>query len=392
MSGSRPRNVGKVVFYTRLAYMDSAVGLLKALSDRVEVHLILELPPEGRMGPLGGIESDLPLGVVAGNLDWTLPAVRERLEGLASFHFAVFTSARAFHPSNVVVCLKLARLLRKIGPDVVHFDDVTSRGLALLYLGPRARVVLSIHDPQARVGEPLRRVQAVRRRFIRRASALLFRSRYAAETLAASAPETERKARAAVPLGVFDVFADGCPPRAEQPRTVLFFGQISHYKGIDTLTAAAPAVAQRVRGLRVVIAGRPGAGYEFRHPPPLPNEGEWDVVLGHVSVERLCELFREAALVVVPYVEASQSGVISTAFAFHTPVVGSAVGGIPEVVEDGVEGALFEPGDAEGLARRLTELLSDADARAAMRARIAEKQRGELSWDRLAEMTLDVYE
>lgn len=380
----------RVLFYTRPAFMDAAVGLVEELARVCELHLVVEVTPEGRSGPLGGPADDLPAGVGPADLGWLPAAAAERLSGVASAHAAVFTAPRAWDPRNALVSLQLARLLRRLRAGVLHFDDTTSRGLALLYL-TRLPVVLTIHDPRVRVGEPHRRVELIRRRFLKRARAVLLHSDYAARVLQARYPELATKVCATVPLGVYDVFDRACPERPEDPRCVLFFGNVSPYKGIETLLAAAPLVAESVPGVRVVVAGRPVAGYDLPPQPALPNGGVWDVRLGHQSPERLCALFRDAAVVVLPYVEASQSGVVATASAFHKPVVASAVGGIPEDVVEGVTGLLVPPGDPLTLAGALTELLTDPARRARMRSSIAARQAGELAWNHLARMTLDVY-
>ena len=99
---------------------------------------------------------------------------------------------------------------------------------------------------------------------------------------------------------------------------------------------------------------------------------------------RLVELCQRAAVVACPYVDASQSGVVLTAFALGTPVVTSAVGGLPEYVEHGETGLLVPPGDSEALARALTLVLEDRGLRARLRSGIACRLEGDLGWSRSA--------
>src|SRR5207253_8898786 len=103
--------------------------------------------------------------------------------------------------------------------------------------------------------------------------------------------------------------------------TVLFFGRVSPYKGLDDLYRAAPLIAQQVPGLHIVVAGRPYPGYALPRAPALPNDGCVEVIDRYVSNAELAILFERAHLVVCPYVDATQSGVIMTAFAFDRPVV-----------------------------------------------------------------------
>jgi glycosyltransferase involved in cell wall biosynthesis len=101
--------------------------------------------------------------------------------------------------------------------------------------------------------------------------------------------------------------------------------------------------------------------------------------------------FRRADLVVLPYREIDQSGVLYTALAFGRPLVLSGVGGFTEVAERHGAARLVPAGDTEALAEAMNDLLRDKG----QRARLAEAARaaaaGPYSWGRIAEQTMDLY-
>jgi glycosyltransferase involved in cell wall biosynthesis len=99
---------------------------------------------------------------------------------------------------------------------------------------------------------------------------------------------------------------------------------------------------------------------------------------------------RRADLVVLPYRNIEQSGVLYTALAFGRPLVLSAVGGFPEVAERGAA-RLVPPGDPQALAETLGELLADPSALEALGAAAAREASTTYSWDRVAGETLDLY-
>lgn len=383
----------KVVFYTRCGYLDSAFPLISRLCQQIETHLIIEISPEGRGGGFGSPADDSPSGLIPTDMAWLPLGAQARLQGLASFHLAVYTAQRAFHPGNMLICWQVAKFIRSIQPHIFHFDEASSRAVSLPYLLPRLPIVMSIHDSHPRSGESAGRFQLVRRLFLRRTQAVIFHSRYSQETF----PDlpTLRSAGIEVnviPLGIYDIFTELCDDVLNtNDRTVLFVGRISPYKGLETLFAAAPLVAQQVPNVKLIVAGRPIPGYEPPDAPELGNGGICECLLRHVSCQELCQLFRKAALIVLPYVEATQSGVVSTAYAFHKPVVATAVGGMPEMVEDGVTGRLVPPRDPEALASAIAELLLNPEERHRMAENIRRKEQDELSWARLTRMTLDVY-
>jgi phosphatidylinositol alpha-1,6-mannosyltransferase len=80
------------------------------------------------------------------------------------------------------------------------------------------------------------------------------------------------------------------------------------------------------------------------------------------------------------------------AAACERPVVAARAGGVPDAVADGVSGLLVEPGDRDGLARALAELLSDPARRANLGRRARERVLAELTWDRIADATFAALE
>jgi glycosyltransferase involved in cell wall biosynthesis len=191
------------------------------------------------------------------------------------------------------------------------------------------------------------------------------------------------------------------PEPAQPRRGVVFVGRLTPHKGVDRLLHALPAGANlRIVGstghdprlperdypglLRKLAAGR---DVQFIGPVPdidLPMVYRSAEVLALPSVERTCygRAVRVSELLGLVAIEAMASG---------TPVVASRVGGLAEVVEDGVTGFLVPPGDVPSLNDRLALLLGDS-ARArrmgeAARARMLER----FTWTQVAQRCLDAY-
>jgi glycosyltransferase involved in cell wall biosynthesis len=197
------------------------------------------------------------------------------------------------------------------------------------------------------------------------------------------APEKVHTVRCG-PLDVYHTFANGS--RKEEPNTVLFFGRISKYKGLDYLIHAAPRITAHIPDAKVIIAG---AG---RLPIELGDEKIFEIHNHHISNEELVNLIQRASVVVAPYTDATHSAVIMTAYSFKKPVVASAVGGIPEVVEDDLTGKLVPPCDSAALSNAVVDLLMDVNKRQTMKRNIAKEcTLGKLSWDRIARKTISVY-
>jgi glycosyltransferase involved in cell wall biosynthesis len=193
-----------------------------------------------------------------------------------------------------------------------------------------------------------------------------------------------------IPIGAYDFYRSlAGADYPERPNTILFFGRIWGYKGLMHLIQAEPRITQAIPDARIVIAGQ---GEDFgKYARAMVNPAHFEVHNYRIPNSKVSELFQSASVVVLPYVEASQSGVIPVAYAFGKPVVATAVGGIPDIVEDGLTGRLVPPADPDSLAEAIVDLLKDDEGRLEMGHRARERGKNELSWASVAEQTLRVY-
>jgi alpha-maltose-1-phosphate synthase len=174
------------------------------------------------------------------------------------------------------------------------------------------------------------------------------------------------------------------------PPYVLFVGRITDQKGIFHLLEAAPALPDGVQ--LVLCAAAPDTPeIEERLRRTLARHPNAHWIGEMVPVDEVMQLYSHASVFVCPSVYEPFGLINLEAMACGTPVVASAVGGILEVVQDGVTGFLVEPGRPDQLAEKIGRLLADpAQARSmgqAGRKRVEER----FSWDSVAERTEGVY-
>ncbi|MCA9564491.1 MAG: glycosyltransferase [Myxococcales bacterium] len=193
------------------------------------------------------------------------------------------------------------------------------------------------------------------------------------------------------PHPVYDVFAKG-EVKLEQeaarrqlgtkaPNVLLFFGYIRPYKGLRILLHALAKL--QTEDVELIVAGE---CYEkVQEYRDLINElGLSDRVQlfdRYVENDEVPGLFAAADVVVLPYLSATQSGIVQVAYAFGKPVIVSRVGGIPEVVDEGHSGLLVEPDDPQGLATAIDRFYEENLAET-LSAGVIEK-REEFGWDKV---------
>lgn len=196
-----------------------------------------------------------------------------------------------------------------------------------------------------------------------------------------------------VPPGVdTDRFRPAGPPSG---REVLFVGPLDRsyrWKGVDVLWQAFPSVHERVPEAKLCLVGAGDRLAEFRS-----KAGRIDApvdVPGRLSLPGLVEAFQRAHVAVLPSTtEAESFGmVLAEANACGRPVVASRIGGIPDFVDDGVNGLLADPGDAVDLADRLVDVLGDEQLSRRLGDAGRRKVVQDHDWDDLARRTFDVLE
>lgn len=170
---------------------------------------------------------------------------------------------------------------------------------------------------------------------------------------------------------------------------VLFFGFVRHYKGLDTLLDAMPAILAK-RKVTLVVAG------EFYEPVQATRQRIEQLGIGeHVRLydryladEEVRRLFAAADVCALPYRSATQSGVIQIAYAAGCPVIITKVGGLPEFVAEGRSGYTVPPEDPAALAQAVLAFY-ERGGRDAM-AEGVRAQAALYSWDGLADAVLDL--
>ncbi|HSJ53622.1 MAG TPA: glycosyltransferase family 4 protein [Anaerolineae bacterium] len=168
----------------------------------------------------------------------------------------------------------------------------------------------------------------------------------------------------------------------EKARVLLYFGFVRQYKGLNYLIDALPRVLAEME-VHLVVAG------EFwDDPAPYVQQIERlglrervTIVNRYVPDEELGPYLAAADLMVLPYVDATQSAVVPLAFGHGLPVLTTRVGGLPEVVEDGLTGLLVPPCDGQELANGILDFFR-RDLGPGMRANI-EAGRARFSWERM---------
>jgi glycosyltransferase involved in cell wall biosynthesis len=295
-------------------------------------------------------------------------------------------------PTNIVSFCRLLRLVSRINPDVIHFQSGVIWEGFLSILKPQYRYVTTVHDvvhhphrgflrftPQFLLDAVARRSHAV----IVHAEALkgLARSRY-------KHTDAEDSRIFMVKHPIISRYGTGTA-RSSAGVRILFFGTLDAWKGIETLLPAMEKITTALPDVKLVIAGRSAQPDYYRNLPYRFDNIVWDI--RRQDEQDIVRLFSSADIVVLPYVEASQSGVLHLTQSFAVPVVATSVGGLAETISHGVNGLLVAPNDPAQLADAMYDLLTNEMLRRKIIGNMVAERDAQLLEGDVGAKTLQVY-
>jgi glycosyltransferase involved in cell wall biosynthesis len=283
---------------------------------------------------------------------------------------------------GLVVAAGVAREIHRFGPDVVHLQEsIGTDARLVLASGARPRrFALTVHDPVRHPGERKSKSGLLGNAALTRAAGLIF---VHAEALR---EELEEVARPRAPIVVVPHGVDPIPPEPLPDRpSILFFGRLGYYKGVDVLLDAMTEVWASLPEATLTIAG----DGELGDHPALRDE-RITLRREYLPDEELPALFAGSRCVALPYRQASQSGVGSLAKRYGRPLVVSEVGGLPELVADG-SGLTVAPEDPSALARALLGLLGDEERCARLGEAARRSAASGSDWGTVGAATLEAY-
>lgn len=301
------------------------------------------------------------------------------------------THRSEFHPFNIKVQFELMKRIREINPDVIQTTRIPDMFWTMLYQF-RNKMFLTVHDPFPHTGEMSMRVMFFRKIAFRVFSKfiLLNKSQFVEFRKVWNLNESQISLNR---LGPYDCIKLFLPKnnvdKTISSRNILFYGRISPYKGIEYLLNAMEIVHEKIPDLNLTIAG---GGKMYFDVSKYDKLSYVNIQNNFISIEQLALLIEQASVVVCPYTDATQSGVVLTSFAMNKPVIATDVGALGEYIENGVTGLLVPPRDSIALADAIVDLFSDSELLSKMHNSVKERNLSDADgWEGIAKRYIEFY-
>jgi glycosyltransferase involved in cell wall biosynthesis len=285
----------------------------------------------------------------------------------------------------------MMRLRKRLDGDVTHYQWLTVPALDHLLVprkGPKVMTAHYVASPEPKWWE-----LTTAQRTFDSMDAVIAHSENGARRLRDLIGLPADRVRV-IPHGAFD-YLTRLPDEALLPieldaakgPVILFFGLMRPYKGIDTLLEA----FAEVEGAELWIVGNPRMDLTdlVERSRKLPGKVRW--LPRFIEDREIPPIMRAADLLVLPYRDIEQSGVLYTGLAFGKAMVLSDVGGFGEVARKHDAARLVPPEDPMALAGALSELTSDPQARLELEEKAAAAAAGPYSWSDIAKHTIRLY-
>jgi glycosyltransferase involved in cell wall biosynthesis len=384
-----------VVYYMQVCFLDVTIELINILKKHVQLHVLIEVTPHGKNMTVLDIDR-FPEGKTLATPEEVLTKqsydqLKHYFDGAASVNFVIHPHRTGFSYSTLQASFAVWRYIKQFKPDIIHFETFGLRAFGMLpYLPSFKNVCITIHDPVPHSGEDSWKVALPRTFFFNMPvkKKFLFYSHFAKKQFE-DHYKRRKNQKTVLQMSPYGYLKNLVKEEEPGNKHILFFGRLSQYKGIDNLLQAMPEVFREFPDEQLIIAGKRHPGFEINDNFLSTYKNNITLIEKHIPNDELATLIKQAKFIVCPYKDATQSGVLMTAFGLNTPVIATNVGSFPEFIQDNVNGLLVPPNDPQQLAEGIRFALRNEHYKT-LAQNIKNSQVEDL-WNRNTEILLDAY-
>lgn len=290
-------------------------------------------------------------------------------------------------PQCWILWWKVLKHMQQQNADVIHFIWPLAKVSRLLYF-LKCKRVLTVHDPFPHSSSVDKYNEKCRIEAFKKCDRFILLNNGQVDDFCKYYHVNPQKV-IVNKMGEFDYLAEIKPStHVKFKRYILFFGQIQSHKGVDVLLKAMLKVHLCCPDVGLVIAGKGKFTFDIS---PYENLDYIEFRNYYVTVTELAGLLHDCLFSVCPYKDATQSGVVQTAFSANVPLIVTNVGALPEVVEHDVTGLVIPPSDEETLAESIKALLDDSQKLLDFKNNIERYWKPNMKWDTIAEKYIKMY-
>ena len=281
--------------------------------------------------------------------------------------------------ANVVKFLSIARKINKFDPDWIYIPMLSLwAGMILPFVNKKKKIITTIHDVSQHLGEYDSFTEKIYKYVITRSEKLITLTKDFIPLIAQKYGKQNTNI-CWIKHANFNYYRPNTfNAKTHITNKILFFGRIHKYKGISVLLDSMKLIHQSNPEIKLRIAGNGNLSDEDVKKITDLND-KVELINRWISNVEMYQFFEDIDIVLVPYIEASQSGIIMLSYTFGKPVIVTNVGGLPEQVESTV-GVIIPPKDSESLCYAVLNLYKNPQRILEMGDKAYSKTLTDFSW------------
>lgn len=384
----------KIAYISPSFMSDVDLSLLKELKQNVELDYFLQITPFTLKGAAICIEKqNAKIGVLTTD-DYPELEILTNIVPKNKFYIVNDTGRHSYSIGSYICYFKLFLKLLTGHYDIVHFTwPFNVPGFIMYFL--KKKMIMTVHDPFPHSSNDDAYTRLIRKMAFKSVSNYIILNNNQKEAFAEYYNLLDKNIYLSR-LGCYSYLhaynKTNCSNQDNYTESgfILMFGNILSHKGADILLEAMERVHDIFPKIRLIIAGR----WKWKYDK-YDYYKQKDYILffdRFIPDSELALLINNCSFCVTPYLDATQSGVIMSAFAFNKPCIATNVGGLPEMVIDGKYGLIIPPKDIKALENALIQLLMKPDMIEEY-SRNIENDYGKMSksWDAISHELVDIY-
>lgn len=379
----------KVAYISTPHFADCDIPLIGELQKKINLFYFLKVSESTKRLTLIKIESLNKRGGVYPASDFPeLTYLSDDID-LSKTYIVNLPGKHDWSICNLLAIFKMVCVILQLKINIVHITWPPRYGEFFTYF-LRKRIVITMHDPLPHSSEDTWLNRLHRDVCFRLLNDFILLNETQKEDFIKTY-HMEAKRVVLSHLSAYTNLQNIKPQKPDVSNYVLFFGGISSHKGIEYLCEAMDKVCKKHPDVKLVVAGK-GKIYFDLNQYAIYSNGHLVLLNRYLDDTELVGLIRSSLFVVCPYVDATQSGVIMSAFALNKPVIATNVGALPSMVKNGLYGTIVPPRDVTSLATAINTLIEDPQKIEAMTENIKhDYSKGKYSWNAIAQGITDIY-
>lgn len=379
----------KVAYISTPHFADCDIPLIGELQKKIDLFYFLKVSESTKRLTLIKIESLNKRGGVYPASDFPeLTYLSDDID-LSKTYIVNLPGKHDWSICNLLAIFKMVCVILQLKINIVHITWPPRYGEFFTYF-LRKRIVITMHDPLPHSSEDTWLNRLHRDVCFRLLNDFILLNETHKEDFIKTY-HMEAKRVVLSHLSAYTNLQNIKPQKPDVSNYVLFFGGISSHKGIEYLCEAMDKVCKKHPDVKLVVAGK-GKIYFDLNQYAIYSNGHLVLLNRYLDDTELVGLIRSSLFVVCPYVDATQSGVIMSAFALNKPVIATNVGALPSMVKNGLYGTIVPPRDVTSLATAINTLIEDPQKIEAMTENIKhDYSKGKYSWNAIAQGITDIY-